>query len=392
MEANSLFSDKPSKYEGSHEVVSADLSYGYPSTDVSMDRVPQKIPHYPLQSVKDGYSPIEFLITPDLNGYTDLKNTQLSLLARIVRQDGTFLDENDIVSPCNLFFQHLFSHVIVYINNVQVMNEPSYPMMAHITRLLGNNPLEKQHILKNEMWYQDKYPDTFTLPAKGKPPNNFLERYSYAALSYPFALLGNLIGGVFSQTRLFPPNTEIRIILKRNIPELMLNCAYDTKAPYSGCPYKVFIEDPILWVAKKTVTPSVLKMHEEILTKETLKFPILDRQILTFGISEKALNFTTDTMILPKVPRLMVVGLVSQAAWLGKMSKSPYNFQSKQMTQMSLTWSGDAIESRTINYAFGLTKPHSIDSILLALDTLKDTVKDPALGNGIDRENYELGK
>ena len=209
LEGSSLFSEKSSVYEGSAQYVNSDLSYALPPTDVSMDKVPARVPYFPITSLKEPYAPVEFLITPDSYGYIDLKNTQLSILARVVRQDGTFCDATDIVAPCNLMFQHILRHVEVYINGTLVMDNPFYPTMAHMTRLLSCNPLEKEYDLKSEFWYPDKTPEDFVVPAAGSPTNGFHRRLQWTFKSWQFALLGKLVGNVFTQPRLFPPSTEI---------------------------------------------------------------------------------------------------------------------------------------------------------------------------------------
>ena len=134
MEGSSLFSDKAMIYEGSPQYVNGDLSYATPATDVSIDRVAARVPYFPLTSLKENYAPVEFLITPDSSAYTDLKNTKLAVLARVVRSDGKDCDGTDLVSPCNLLFQHLFKSVEVYINGSIVYDSPNYPIMAHMTR------------------------------------------------------------------------------------------------------------------------------------------------------------------------------------------------------------------------------------------------------------------
>ena len=389
METNSLFSEKPAIYEGSAQYVNADLSYALPATDVSVDKVPAKVPYFPITSLKEPYAPVEFLITPDSYGYIDLKNTQLSILARVVRLDGTFCDTTDIVAPCNLTFQHLFRHVEVYVNGTLVMDCPFYPTMAHMTRLLSCNPLEKEHDLKNEYWYPDEQAENFVLPAAGKPPNGFQRRLQYTHSSWQFSLLGKLVGNVFTQGRLFPPSTEIRIILRRNLPELCLDCAVETKAPYVGCPYRLNLDEAILYVSKKPVTNAVVQLHQELLNKgETLKFPMVEREIKSFSIPQGVTSFTADSIILGRIPKIVVVGFVSQKGWLGNLTKSPVNFQSKHLCEMTLTWSGDSMESRTINYSFLSNPGITLASYLVAVDSLRQTAANPDLGNGIDRDNY----
>ena len=391
MEGNTLFSEKPTLYKGSAEFVSSDLSYGIPATDVSVDKVPIKVPYFPLSSLREQCAPIEFLITPDAYGYIDMKNIELSVLGRIVRQDGKWLDNTDIVAPTNLAFQHLWRQLEVHINNTIVMDCPYYAVMAHMTRLLACNPLEKAGSLKDEFWYPDKTPEDYTIPEKGKPANGFALRQQWAMGSHQFSLLGKFIGNVFSTNRYFPPSTEIRIILRRNLPELCIDCASDTKAPFVGCPYRFNVDECILYVPRVTVREAVVKQHEEILNKgETLTFPMVNREIKTFTIPKGFSSFTADSVILGRIPRIIVVGLVSQAGWLGKLSKSPVNFQGKTLSEMQLNWSGDAMESRKINYSF-LSKTNPLESILLALDTLKYTAANPELGNGIDRDTYHEG-
>ena len=132
-----------------------------------------------------------------------------------------------------------------------------------------------------------------------------------------------------------------------------------------------------------------MQPHEELLSKgETLKFPLVEREIKTFSIPQGVTSFTADSIILGRIPKIVVVGFVSQKGWLGNLTKSPVNFQSKHLCEMTLTWSGDSMESRTINYSF-LSKPGiTLTSYLVALDSLRQTAANPDLGNGIDRDNY----
>ena len=59
------------------------------------------------------------------------------------------------------------------------------------------------------------------------------------------------------------------------------------------------------------------------------------------------------------------------------------------MSEMTLTWTTDTVEYRTVPYSF-LTdsNPKVPESHLLAVESLRSTAADPNLGNGIDRDNY----
>ena len=262
------------------------------------------------------------------------------------------------------------------------MDNPFYPTMAHMTRLLSCNPLEKEYDLKSEFWYPDKTPEDFVVPAAGSPTNGFHRRLQWTFKSWQFALLGKLVGNVFTQPRLFPPSTEIRIILRRNLPELCLDCAVESKAPYVGCPYRLNLDEAILYVSKRPIKNAVVKMHEELLNKgEALKFPMVEREIKTFSIPQGVTSHTADSIILGRIPKIIVVGLVSQKGWLGSLKKSPFNFQDKFLSEMTLSWSGDSTESRTINYSIMSESMGTYDSYLVALDSLRQTAANQELGN-----------
>jgi len=83
-------------------------------------------------------------------------------------------------------------------------------------------------------------------------------------------------------------------------------------------------------VSKRPITSAVVKMHEELLNKgETLKYPMVEREIKTFSVPKGVTSHTADSIVLGRIPKIIVVGLVSQKGWLGSLKKSPFNFQHK---------------------------------------------------------------
>ncbi|KAJ8035216.1 hypothetical protein HOLleu_22371 [Holothuria leucospilota] len=67
-----------------------------------------------------------------------LTKTQLYVLAKITKKEGSALKEDDAVGPLNLFLHSLFSHVDVALNGREISSEtPTYPYRAMIQTLLN---------------------------------------------------------------------------------------------------------------------------------------------------------------------------------------------------------------------------------------------------------------
>ena len=90
-----------------------------------------------------------------------------------------------------------------------------------------------------------------------------------------------------------------------------------------------------------------------------------------------------------QIPKIVIAGLVSNKSYVGSVDTSSFNFKDYDMSEMTLTWTTDTVEYRTVPYSF-LTdsNPKVPESHLLAVESLRSTAADPNLGNGIDRDNY----
>jgi len=288
IETGSVFQEKPTAYAGSLQSTRSEINlFELPPTDITEPYVSQRVPYFPITSLKESYSPLEFIISSDGGGYIDLSNTKLSLLCRVVKSDGTLCTDTDIVAPSNLVFHNLFSNLEVWLNGVCISDSSNfYPTIATITRLLSSNPFEKQHSLKSEFFYPDDAPDHFSTSDDKNP--NFKQRYNMTKNSKQFALLGNLVANVFTQRRLFPTGSEFRIILRRNLPELYLDAPSSGKPGFnSPAPYRIQIDEAVLWVSRNPISTAVAQQTTDMLQSgHTLKYPVIEREVKTFTIPQ----------------------------------------------------------------------------------------------------------
>ena len=78
--------------------------------------------YHPIASLDSHHAPIEFLIPPHTEFYTDLSQSYLYIKFRILKQTGEDLDTDAKVFPINKFFHSMFTGIDLYINNKLITN------------------------------------------------------------------------------------------------------------------------------------------------------------------------------------------------------------------------------------------------------------------------------
>ena len=237
-------------------------------------------------------------------GYLDPQDSTLSLTCRILRQDGSKLDATDLVAPCHNFFQNLFQGAEILINGQLASDSHNnYRTIAFLHRLLTFSEEQKKNQLLDELWIPDATPETFTTADAG-----WNQRYELSKLSQPFTVQGTLVANILTQPRFLPSGTEIRIVLRRSLPQFCLDAAYETKEGFNGCPYVVSIDSAEFHASRKVVTQRVVEIHRNLLKTKPYLFPITELQVRNFSIPLGQSNYTTEGIILGKLPRLLVIG------------------------------------------------------------------------------------
>ena len=90
----------------------------------------QWIEHFPIESLANN-APIEFIISPETEHWTDLSKSYLYVKFKIIKADGNNLDADSNVAPVNNFLSRMFSSVYLYLNNKLISsNSNTYPYRA----------------------------------------------------------------------------------------------------------------------------------------------------------------------------------------------------------------------------------------------------------------------
>ena len=127
-----------------------------PPTMTSMQET-QWVEHFPIASIAND-SPIEFIIPPQTEFWTDLSQSYLYVKFKIVlAADGAPLADADNVAPVNNFLHSMFSNIDLYLNNKLITSgSGNYPYRAYIENLLSYSPESKNtHLKAGELWIKD---------------------------------------------------------------------------------------------------------------------------------------------------------------------------------------------------------------------------------------------
>ena len=103
------------------------------------------LPNFPcLTALTDDTAPLEFRIDKT-NQYLNFSEVYLSFSFKIQKQDGTALDEDNVVAPINNFGYSFFSAVEMFIQDEKVtLDQGNYPWMSYVYLLLNTNKDEKK--------------------------------------------------------------------------------------------------------------------------------------------------------------------------------------------------------------------------------------------------------
>jgi hypothetical protein len=274
----------------------------------------------PIASL-EGSGPVEFNIVGTQDEYFDLNETALYVKIKVVKNDGSNLDAAAKPYPTNLTLAALFSDVCLTLNDTVVEGGHNlYPYKAMMSCLLQFDESMK----KTQLEAAGYNPDT-------------TERTAWLAGSKSREFMGPLYLDMFSQSKYLLPGVNVRVKLTRSKNDFVLI--------NSGSKIvKVVLEQAILYVRKVKVAPSVLEAHEHYLaTSGNALYPLQQTEMLTYTMAQGTRNHMQDNLLRGQLPKLLIVGLVSNDAFNGNMKKDPLLFDHNNLNYVTLYRDGESV-------------------------------------------------
>lgn len=152
--------------------------------------------------------------------------------------------------------------------------------------------------------------------------------------------------------------------------------------------FKVSITEANLYVRRMRINPTVLLAHSKILATTTVKYPITKVEVKNVTIPSGVQGKTLDNIFLGQLPKRVILGFVTNSAFIGNFKTNPYNFQHFDLNFLSLYIDGRQIPSKPIQPNFSTSK-----LFVHAYHTLYSGTGIHFLneGNAISRNTYSNG-
>ena len=352
-----------------------------PVTDVSI--VSSKWLDY--EPVQTGTNPIEFVIKP-LKDYIDINKTELRLVVKITKQDGSATGEGKKYTLVNNTLHSIVKQFTIKINETLVTEQSdTQAYNAYIKTLLNFTEQAKKSYLTKALYYKDTARHMDEVDNTADNNQGLVKRATFTNNGAEVGLVGVPLCDVFNMDKLLLDGLEIKVKVDLNSDAFVL---MGGETP-NNC--KLKIVSSTLRIRTVRVADSTKLEHKEIMQGQegsaalpaiyTLTRTPTHAKIIPQGV----LNHTETDLFHGLIPQCIIFGMVRNDAYNGNLGRNPFNFQLFGLQDIRLTVNGE----ETPYSALDLTGGKKIDGY----NTLFSGSGEMNCGHGldIDREDWENG-
>lgn len=368
-------------HQKSCECVKTELDlFSLPPTQTSIESG-KWVQYKPISTLTDD-APIEFVVPGNGDEYTDLSQKMIQLTASIVKSNGTAVttdEEAKTVGPVNNWLHSLFSQVDMFMNQKLVTPQNNtYAYRAYVETLMNYGYDARKSHLTCSLWYTD---DGIDMNDCAEENEGLKARRELTNKSREIDMLGHLHVDICNQNKFMLNGVELRFKFIRS------KDAFSIMA--SAGEFKVHIVDISLWIRRCKISPTALLAHSKTLQTGTAKYPITRVELKTFTLPSGIRNKTLDNMFLGQVPKRIIVGMVTNAAYNGDFKKNPYNFEHFKTNFFCLYVDGEQVPSKPLQPHFEKSK----DKYVMAYHSMfsGSGVHFSDAGTVISREDFGQG-
>lgn len=310
----------------------------------------QWIEHFPVASLSNN-APIEFIIPPQTEHWTDLSQSYLYVKFKVKLHDDSNLEADSGIAPVNNFLHSMFSSIDMYLNNKLVTsNLDTYPYRAYIENLLSySKDSKKTHLKAGELWVKDT-PSHFNSVAHDGDNDGLKARITVVGLSKTVELCGRLHLDLFLQEKYLPNGIAIRLRLNRSPVSFCLTAPVGTDTP------QIKFESVSLHVRNVELLPVVSNNLNQLIAQHNMKIPIRRVEVKTFTIVNGLRSKVEDHLFQGQLPKRIFIGMVTNAAFNGSLPVNPFEFQHFKLSKLDVSCNGHSVHNRPFepNFEAGL--------------------------------------
>jgi hypothetical protein len=270
--------------------------------------------------------PLHFIINSQSDHYIQLQSARLYLKGSVTKINGNALTtnaadptNNDTVGMINLASNTMFKSIDISIN-------------GDLKPDLGTTHYPYKYYLENVLSYSRSSADThlaasgFFLDTPGKY-NSLLgtENSGFKSrqmTNKKFEFYAPIANDFLQSDRLLLPGIKLDVQFHRAPNDFCLMAANGKASSF-----KIKIEEAKLYVRFIELGSLVKNHHAKLMIKEPAIFPINRTQIITHSFPQGQSHACVQNAFEGTLPKQIIIAMVTQSAFNGKISENPFNFQ-----------------------------------------------------------------
>lgn len=328
--------------------------FGVPPTQLTVERDIQT-EHRPISTLNNSSSPIEFEIHTGIDEYIQMRECELYFRIRInlaksfsASDAKVVADDWKKISPVNYLLHSMIKQVSVKIGQTQVNSSSgNYPYIAYIDALTSLSLEVKRSYLTGALWYKDK---AGSMEAYNENRSKLIRpNGSDSSKGCELELVGKLHLDLGFQDRALLGGVKLGITIIPNDPEFYL--LYDKSLVPT-----VDILDACLYIHRSKVNSAVVQAHHRALQTATAKYFINRKEVKPFTIQTGTLDAYLNNVQNGVLPRRVIVGFVSNAAFNGSNELNPFNFKNYSIKHIACHLDGTQFPLRPYTPDFNRKK------------------------------------
>ena len=291
----------------------------------------------PIHPFTTGINPIDYQIDPQ-EDYVDLSRSYFEIELSLKKAGG-----RNVVAAENTFLVNNIAHSLFkQITLKQIMlispQTDTYHYKAYLETLLNFNIDDGETILKAQGWLNyANWPNARTanqldtthadFEALAPKDQAFVRDLKAEITKYAGGVTRTLIMvphiKVFHLNKLLIPQVQIGIQLYFNSVELW-SLRYADAVAFRLNPEDVKVK---LYLCQIRLNPSVYRELMSDMTKKIVSYPTVQSEIRTYNIARNMLHYEINNPFQNRLPNMVIVGLVTSAAFNGAVGENPFSFR-----------------------------------------------------------------
>ena len=267
-----------------------------------------------------------------------MSKSVFELKLKIVNADGSAIKVDatrDDVALVNNALHSVFSDVHVFINDkpTEGLGDTMYPYKSYIFNLFKYSRDAQIQQLFAEGFFRDDYRNMDTVAN-----TSFTIRKAWTAAGASKKFFGKLNCALFNQDKLLIPGVDLMVKLERAKDAFAI---FNTNAALKP---KVVIVEAILHLLTIKVNPGIFELHARVLAEgKPVIYNVNKTVIVTFPIRMGDKEFEKEDLFYGKVPKYLLMAMVSNTAFHGDYACNPFNFKNYNLISLMLTRDGERV-------------------------------------------------